>query len=73
MTPEEQEAKSRKYGNEGIIVVPLRGGHFAVFNRAYDLCGIANSWDEIPSVYVAPSARPSRARGWRPTLEELGL
>src|SRR6266849_5704681 len=39
MTPDEQEALSRKYGNDTITLLLLASGNIAVFNSARELCG----------------------------------
>ncbi len=43
MTTEEQEALSGRYGNDIILVLPLRSGNVAVFNSARELCGIVEA------------------------------
>jgi hypothetical protein len=40
MTRDEQEALSRKYGNELVLLLPLSSGNVAVFNTARELCSI---------------------------------
>jgi hypothetical protein len=41
MTTDEQEALSRKYSNDLILLLPLKSGNIAVFNTARELTGIA--------------------------------
>jgi len=72
LSPEEQEALSIKYTDVGIIVVPLRGHHLAVFNRAYQLCGIVKTWAEVPGAWFAPGPTPKRSLR-HVKLEDLGL
>jgi hypothetical protein len=42
--PRVQEALSRKYGNDVVILLPLKRerGTIAVFNSARELCGFVN-------------------------------
>ncbi len=40
MSTDEQEALSRRYGNEVVSFLILRSGNVAVFNSARELCGI---------------------------------
>lgn len=81
MTPDEQEALSRKYSDDVIILLPLKSGHVAVFNSARELCGIDDGygfceWDDTgyglvfraPDCFRQPIKPPSDF-----TLEDLGL
>ena len=56
MTADEQEALSKRYGNEIIILLPLSSGNVAVFNSARELCGIIKHIDHrwIPSSIPFP-------------------
>lgn len=75
MSPDEQEARSRRLSNDVIMLLPLQGGNIAVFNRAGELCGIVeplvwdeeNFWENIMKLWHPPATRA------RPSLEELGL
>lgn len=77
MSPDEQEARSRRYSNDVIMLLPLQSGNIAIFNRAGDLCGIVEGaddepadstlWDRISGTWHPPTTRA------RPSLEELGL
>lgn len=83
MTPEEQEAESRKY--EAAIVLPLSSGAFAVCTPDRQIWGIGDSaW--LPGAVAAAMAhwthtkftRKAIAEAARPkplldTLEDLGL
>ena len=63
MTSDEQEALSKRYGNEIIILLPLSSGNVAVFNSARELCGIAEnrkwsmSFAACKSVWYPPKAK----------------
>jgi hypothetical protein len=76
MSPDEMEARSRRYSNERIILLPLSSGALAVFNNGGDLCGIIeppfDEWrySDLIAMWHPPARTPSRPR---PTLEELGL
>lgn len=75
MTHAEQEALSRRYSNDVIILLPLHSGAIAIFNNARELCGYANiegdkAWDIVLSQWHPPAAREARPQ---PTLEDLGL
>lgn len=64
--PDVQEALSRKYSDDVIMLLPLKSHKVAVFNAARDLCGIASilpSWVEVRNVWhppkpVTPQAKP---------------
>ena len=50
MTQDEQEALSKKYGTEVVMLLPLKSGKIAIFNSARELCGIIdgeriNTWN----------------------------
>jgi hypothetical protein len=71
VTSDEQEALSRKYSNDVLLILPLKSGKIAVFNRAFELCGIANSMDDALGIWYAPaSPKPAVIKI---SLEELGL
>jgi len=71
MTPDEQEALSRKHSNDVLLILSLKSGRFAVFNRAFELCGIANSMEDALAIWYAPaSPKPAVVKI---SLEELGL
>lgn len=77
MSPDEQEARSRRLSNDRIILLPLSSGAIAVFNNAGELCGIieeafANRWHfrDLMEMWHPPAQREAKPR---PTLEELGL
>jgi hypothetical protein len=69
MSPDEQEAQSRKYGRDVIVLLPLRSGRVAVLNAARELCGYVSielnefwteeklDWIELRSVWRAPALR----------------
>jgi hypothetical protein len=80
--PRVQEALSRKYGNDVVILLPLKReqGTIAVFNSARELCGFVNQmtwdddspWIEIvttwhPPTTIEPAPTP------RATLDDLEL
>jgi hypothetical protein len=79
MSPDEQEARSRRYAHERIVLLPLSSGNIAVFNCAGELCSIEDpywfSWNhthkefklELKAQWHPPATRA------RPSLEELGL
>ena len=50
MTPDEQEALSKRYNNETIIILRLKSGNIAVLNRGFELCGITEPADEGPNL-----------------------
>lgn len=68
MTPDEQEALSRRYSDDSIIILPLSSGRIAVFNRAFELCGFID-FDllEIIRIWKAP------AKKREVSLADLGL
>jgi hypothetical protein len=75
MSPDEQEARSRRLSNDVIMLLPLSSGLTAVFNRGGDLCGILKLegdklWDIVLTTWRPPAQREAKPR---PTLEELGL
>lgn len=83
MTAEEQEALSRKYSDDVILLLPLSTGSIAVFNNSRTLCGI------IPPSIFSPSDLNVLTQVWRKsqivqqvfrvrqsgglTLDDLGL
>lgn len=71
MSPDEQEALSRKYSDDVIILLPLGSGQVAVFNAARKLCGFVvpdNLVIEAWHVWERPERAPKTF-----TLEDLGL
>jgi hypothetical protein len=69
MSPDEQEALSRRYGNQVIVLVPLSSGRVAVFgsdrgqlrgycDRAEDVSAVLRVWGEAPLSPLAPPAPP---------------
>lgn len=69
MSPDEQEAHSRKYGRDVIILLSLASGRIAILNAARELCGYVSievnefwteeklDWTELRSVWRAPALR----------------
>jgi UPF0288 family protein (methanogenesis marker protein 3) len=51
MTPDEQEARWRKYSDDRIILLPLKSGNIAVFNNAAEFCGIVEPKQEASDEY----------------------
>jgi hypothetical protein len=79
MSPDEQEARWRKYSDDRIILLPLKSGKIAVFNNAAELCGIVelsediygkDNWDRFRDTWRRPGKAEPKPR---PTLKELGL
>ncbi len=79
MTEDEQEALSRKYSDDVILLLPLESGRIAVLNNARELCGCLDTWcysgheclwHRIKEIWHAP-AKPAA----RPVIDlnELGL
>jgi uncharacterized Fe-S cluster-containing MiaB family protein len=65
MTREMQEALSGKYSNDVIMILPIRGGSWAVFNSAREVCGFTTELAKVPEVWFPPKARqvlPPRVR-----------
>lgn len=67
--PDVQEALSRKYSDDVIMLLPLKNGTLAVWNSARELCGFVHRsvngpfWNEIERVWhppkpVTPQAKP---------------
>jgi hypothetical protein len=79
MSPDEQEARSRRLSNDVIMLLPLSSGRVAVFNRGGDLCGYAyppDEWSTEPANAFWDAVRfawhpPTERKAPRPTLEEL--
>lgn len=65
--PEVQEALSRKYSDDVIMLLPLKTGRIAVFNNARELCGIIpfafDLMEDVKSAWYPP----------KPTKVELPL
>lgn len=73
MEPDEQEALSRFYSPDTVMLLPLKSGRTAVFNRAGELCGYIDGW-RVPECWHAPKARPlAHESRTSVSLEELGL
>lgn len=55
-----QEAESRKYSNDAVVLLPLSGGQWALFNNARQLLAIG-SWEYlIAAAAIAPrTVRPT--------------
>jgi hypothetical protein len=73
MSPDEQEARWRKYSDDRIILLPLKSGNIAVFNNAAEFCGItqhSHLLNDVRAIWRRPGKREAKPR---PTLEELGL
>jgi hypothetical protein len=78
MSPDEQEARWRKYSDDRIILLPLKSGAVAIFNNAAEFCDIMylddptvrGCMEDIIAHWRRPSKREAKPR---PTLEELGL
>lgn len=78
MTRDEQEAGSRRYGNDVIILLPLESGNVAVLNCCREVCGIVN-----PAEWAGEHLLALLTETWHPSpihnrpktisLEELGL
>lgn len=76
--PDVQEALSRRYGNDIIMLLPLKSGKVAVFNCARELCAVIkpahdddeyHTWGRITDSVKQPEpASPKTV-----DLEELGL
>lgn len=81
ISADEQEARSRRYSNDRIVLLHLASGNCAVFNSGGDLCGFVRPpdgwstlpacafWEDINSVWYPPTTAPQGKP--RPTLEEL--
>jgi hypothetical protein len=80
--PRVQEALSRKYSNDVVILLPLKReqGTIAVFNSARELCGFVEEmvwdeegfWDKIRSLWHPP-ATIEPAPTPKATLDDLEL
>jgi hypothetical protein len=61
--PRVQEALSRRYSNDIIMLLPLRDGSIAVFNAARELCGFVPArWadlSEIERIWHPPAPAPT--------------
>jgi hypothetical protein len=58
MTQDEQEALSKKYGNDVVIMLPLKSGNIAVFNNARELCTIVEDIRDVFDNWYPPSVTP---------------
>jgi hypothetical protein len=84
--PDVQEALSRRYSDDIIMLLPLRSGAIGVFNAARELCGFIESyqlvyasdwgpgdlWEWIKNVWHPPAAAPTLTKP-PVDLEELDL
>lgn len=78
--PDMQEALSRRYSDDIIMLLPLRSGQIAVFNSARELCGFAGAiefdeeffWGKILEMWHPPAAAPTLTKP-PVDLEELDL
>lgn len=73
MSPDEQEALSRRYGDEVIMLLPLRSGRLAIFNNARELCGFVALEGEMMDALRFTWRAPKKAERKSVDLEELGL
>ena len=77
MTPDEQEALSRRYSDDVILLLPLKSGAIAVFNNARTLCGFVDETcklnEEIILQLWHPPEKPAPRKRQGVDLEELGL
>lgn len=83
MTPDEQEALSRKYSDDVILLLPLKSGSWAVLNNARELCGFLNEeelftdmlQDRLNGVWHRPIQLPTKKNVYLGDefLKELGL
>lgn len=73
MSPDEQEALSRRYGDEVIMLLPLRSGRLAVFNNARELCGFVAQEDEFMDALRFTWRAPKKVERKTVDLKELGL
>jgi hypothetical protein len=73
MTTDEQEALSRRFGNEVIIILALRSTNWAIFNSARELCAIvqAGAVQEAAIAVAAQAALRGFDYGHSPALETL--
>jgi len=75
MEPDEMEAESNKYSDRAVIVLPLQGGRFAVFNNQRRLQAIVwgeGLWDAIVATKCEVYT-PEPPRGVGINLSDLGL
>src|SRR6266852_3922048 len=83
MSTDEQEALSRKYSNDLILLLPLKSGNLAVLNTARELCGmVVNSLKGMPNVetevwtcssFISATKSLSRFNLWRPPTTQHDL
>lgn len=75
MTTDEQEALSRKYSDDVILLLPLKSGSWAVFNNARELCGFINARDDIFQNRLSGVWHPPAKPAAQPAVDltELGL
>lgn len=75
--PDVQEALSRRYSDDIIMLLPLKSGAIGVFNAARELCGLLahdedDDWPSIQRVWYPPTAAPTLTKP-PVDLEELDL
>lgn len=70
MPPETQEALSRRYSDDIVILLQLENGNIAVFNNAREFCGVVTSLETWPPSCWKP---PAKAEPKTVDLKELGL
>jgi hypothetical protein len=74
--PDVQEALSRRYSDDIVMLLPLRSSRLAVFNAARELCGFLSverdQHERIMSVWHPPAAAPTLTKP-PVDLEELDL
>jgi hypothetical protein len=78
--PDVQEALSRRYSDDIIVLLPLRSGAIGVFNAARELCGFVGVmmfdeecfWEDVLKVWHQPTAAPTLTKP-PVDLEELDL
>jgi len=78
-TPEGREALSRVHSHETIPVLQLSTGRYAIFNHAWELCGIADSLAQWPPTCwhakepIPPSDSLDLPRLTLEDLKDLGI
>lgn len=75
MSPDEQEAESRKHSSDGVMMLALSSGKIAVFNRAFQLDRIIdpeNTSSGVPLLFeILKSVKPVEQR--TPILPTTGV
>lgn len=75
-TPDGREALSRAHGTQGVVVIRLSSGKFAIYNDIKQLQGIVESLEEWPPPCWKPRVRQERPETRLLTeddLRELGF